>query len=230
MATRPLAAPARLRIPVLARLSESTLALGVGALLMLAALRLLPPYPQLAPFSAGAIARLPDVLAPLVVIALFLERATEVVMTAWRSERTKELEVALAREIARQGGGDARANPWAAKARLAAYRAQSQRLAFLTAGVLALVVSLMGVRAVEMIVEPGAVAGFTHRGQQTLFVGMDILITGLLLAGGADGIHKVVDAFTTFLDSTRQRVKVAGLPLGAPDPGASPAEDGPARG
>ena len=226
------AVPVRLRLPWVSRLSEGTLALGAGALLLLVALRFLPVYPQLAPFSDGAIARLPDVLAPLVVIALFLERATEVVMTAWRAERTKELELALSDELARHAAGNAAANPWGAKARLSAYRAQSQRLAFLTAVILALVVSMMGLRAVEMIVQPGAVAAFTHRGQQALFVWVDVVITALLLAGGAEGIHRIVDAFTSFIESTRQRAKATGGSPLPPSPNAGPggAEDAPAAG
>jgi hypothetical protein len=38
---------------------------------------------------------------------------------------------------------------------------------------------------------------------------LDVLITGALLSGGADAIHKVVSTFTTFMEATKSRVKGA---------------------
>ena len=39
-----------------------------------------------------------------------------------------------------------------------------------------------------------------------LFHSVDILITGGLIGGGSEGIHKVVVLITDFLDRTRERV------------------------
>lgn len=209
MVTRSSSVPARLWGRSLPSVGEGTIALGSGIALLVAAIQFMPRYPQLAAFSPDAVTRLPDVLAPLVVISLFLERAVEVIMTAWRAPQTRSLEASLAREMERHNAGAKNANPWAAQGRMAAYRAQSQRMAFFTSVVLALVVSMMGIRAIEMLVQAGTIQGFQDEGQRSLFVWVDIMVTALLLAGGADGIHKVIDAFTTFLDRTKQRVSGA---------------------
>jgi hypothetical protein len=39
---------------------------------------------------------------------------------------------------------------------------------------------------------------------------MDVLLTGMLLGGGADGLHKLVSIFTNFMDSTAQQAKRRG--------------------
>jgi len=36
---------------------------------------------------------------------------------------------------------------------------------------------------------------------------MDVLLTGAVISGGADGIHKIVAIFTSFADSTKNKLK-----------------------
>ena len=44
-------------------------------------------------------------------------------------------------------------------------------------------------------------------GQAPIFHGVDILITGGLLGGGSQGIHKIIALITDFVDVTRAKVK-----------------------
>lgn len=43
--------------------------------------------------------------------------------------------------------------------------------------------------------------------QKNAFSGMDVLLTGALLGGGANGIHKVRDLFLSYVDKARYRTK-----------------------
>jgi hypothetical protein len=164
----------------------------------------LPDYPVLTEFRAEALQAIPNVMAPLVILALFIERGVEVILAAWRaggaSQRESDMQMAMD-----QGTVD---EQWRARTDLDSYRADSQRLAFALAFVISLLISMMGVRAIEMLVGQNLLAGAPAE-QRTLFVRVDVLVTSLLLTGGAEGIHKVVNAFTTFLDSTQERMKKA---------------------
>jgi hypothetical protein len=64
------------------------------------------------------------------------------------------------------------------------------------------------VRALAAIVEHGhPEQGLWH---ERLFNVLDVLITGAILSGGADAIHKIVATFTTFMEATKMRAKGAG--------------------
>lgn len=177
--------------------------LGAATAVVIAIIALsLPSYPLLTQFRTEALQAIPNVLAPLVILALFIERGVEVVLAGWRAAgaTTRDTEMRMA---IREGTTD---EQWRAKASLDAYTAHSQRLAFLIAFIIALLISMMGVRAIEMLVGDNLVASAPPF-QRNLFVRVDILVTALLLTGGAEGIHKIVNAFTTFMESTKQKLK-----------------------
>lgn len=175
-----------------------------GTLLLYVAITL-PTYPELTRFRAEALQALPSVLAPLVVIALFIERAVEVVLAAWRADGAQVRRQAMRRAMK---GDDVDAQ-WAAKSACERYTIESQKIAFLISFVLAVLVSMMGIRAIEMLVSDDLVPT-SPLAQQRLFVWVDVLVTALLLTGGAEGIHKVVNAFTTFLELTQKNLRQAG--------------------
>lgn len=43
--------------------------------------------------------------------------------------------------------------------------------------------------------------------RQWMFLVVDVVLSGALLAGGADGIHQVVNAVTTFFSTTAQKTQ-----------------------
>jgi len=86
------------------------------------------------------------------------------------------------------------------------FATRTQRIAVGAAFLVSLLISMMGVRAIEMLVDPQLVASIPAA-QRNLFVRVDIVITALLLTGGAEGIHKVVSAFTTFMEATKSRLE-----------------------
>jgi hypothetical protein len=46
-----------------------------------------------------------------------------------------------------------------------------------------------------------------YDGQVLIFHVLDTILTGGLIAGGSDGIHKLTGVFTAFLEETRNQIK-----------------------
>lgn len=160
-------------------------------------------------FRADGIQNIANVLAPLVLIALFLERAVEVVISSWRDHEADRLEHVLKNATDPTSVAHA-------QLRLNRYKLDTQRLSFLVSLTLALVAALVGVRAIAPLLDSTAALGAA---QALWLMRFDVLITGLLLAGGAEGIHQIVTTFTTFLDSTRKRAEAAAPDGGTPGGG-----------
>jgi hypothetical protein len=159
--------------------------------------------PGLVRFADVTVADVGRIAAPLVLLALFLERALEVVVGAWREGDRQALELAcLSPEIdgeERQGRRGA----------LAAHRDTTRCIALLSSLTLGVLLSALGVRVLEQLVDADMLAALAEW-QQRSFAVLDVLVTGALLAGGADGLHKVVSAFTTFMEQSSQRIRAAG--------------------
>jgi hypothetical protein len=131
---------------------------------------------------------------PLVLIALFTERALEVFVTAWRGPAEKVLKTVEA------------ADGLEAKKEIAAYKGETQRIAF-TAGIaLGVLVSATGVRCLALLLYPDEIEALTGT-QMYLFNALDVLITGAVIGGGAEGIHKIVKVFTTFLETSSAKIE-----------------------
>ncbi|EKQ67710.1 hypothetical protein OsccyDRAFT_3998 [Leptolyngbyaceae cyanobacterium JSC-12] len=91
----------------------------------------------------------------------------------------------------------------------ALYKSETRRIALWLALFIGLLISGVGIRALETLVtiqefdqEP-----MFYNGQIFIFRSLDTLLTGGLIAGGSDGIHKLVRVFTTFLEETQTRIK-----------------------
>lgn len=204
MATTETEVPRAGRIATLIRGRETELTLALGALLIYWVVRQLPPIPAAVGFAPDALGDVASVLAPLVLVAMFIERAVEVINTASRAEGSAYLKASLKHAIERAGSDpEAAADVAAIRGSLTAYRAQSQRMAFLTSLVLATVVSMAGVRALAPLLD--LTAGPVGNQLRALTF-LDVGLTALLLAGGADGIHKIVSTFTTYMDATKAKV------------------------
>lgn len=140
----------------------------------------------------------------LVLIALFMERALEVFMTIWRGGTADELQIkvdATRRALEVAGAADVTTANSAlkdAEAELGTHKDGSRKKAFVSSTILGLLISYLGVRSLALVVEYGNMHGFTA---------LDIILTGLLLGGGADGLHKIVSVFTAYADATKTKVK-----------------------
>lgn len=151
-------------------------------------------------FSRDGIQNLGTVLAPLIAIALFIERCTEVVISTWRDDGAMVRQHAVAHATGE--------SVKFAQLELRRYKHLTQRYSFLVSLTLSLVAGLVGVRGVASLMDavPGDAA------QRDALAMFDILVTGLLLAGGADGIHQIVTTFTGFLDSSKAKMAPPAAP------------------
>ena len=142
------------------------------------------------PFSATEFVQM---MTPLLLVSLFVERGLEIFIKGSYGEGEERLEKMIAR-----GERDSEA--------LVVYKARTRRVAFAGAVLLCLTISAMGVRALEQLVDPPVLARFTDS-QLRVFRTVDVALTGLLLAGGADGLHKLVSLFLTQVDRLTQQAK-----------------------
>lgn len=168
----------------------------------------------------------PTVLAPLMLTALFIERAVEVLISPWRDPGADQRARALK---------DAKSNAAAIASQQAAaedysqYKGKTRRYAFAFALLLGTAAAMVGIRALWPFLDdpngkfiPATVS--TSNGvptvskaqgnpindpdnhhAKTAFIVVDVVLSALLLAGGANGIHSVVTTFTSFFDSNTQK-------------------------
>lgn len=89
------------------------------------------------------------------------------------------------------------------------YKSRTRKIALWSALFVGILVSGVGIRALETLVQFKELASkpLFYQGQLFIFRSLDTLLTGGLIAGGSEGIHKVVQVFTTFLEETQSRMK-----------------------
>lgn len=168
-----------------------------------------------------------QLLSSLFLISLFLERAIEVFITVWRGPEAKMLEtrmhaaqlVVADQKKAFQGTVDANKMQTAlqesdnAKEDFVQFKSATQRWALWTGFIMGLAISLVGVHTLNILVTQESYAALSSQ-QKSLFDIVDILITGGLVGGGSDGVHKILQLFFDFIDATSNRVNAPHPPAG----------------
>ena len=175
-------------------------------------------------FAALDLAGVTQILTNLAFVALVLERALEVFVTAWRGPGRADVDASLGRirgEMARvrkladgatvPGTGltkEARLLELATErnphtATLAKYKSDTQVIALRSAVVLGLLTAAVGYRALATVVDASSLGGLQAAG----FTLVDVLLTGGLLAGGSKGIHALTQVFGNYLDTMAEGAK-----------------------
>lgn len=145
-------------------------------------------------------------IAPLLLVSLFIERVLEVFLTTWRGPAAAQHDLKARKARVAAKAAEAQPALSSEEQALVAYKATTQRIAFLSGIAIGVIVSALGVRALGLFVDP-AVFRSLPAIQQQWFNAADVLLTGAVLGGGSDGLHKLVSVFTNFLDATAQRAK-----------------------
>ncbi len=164
--------------------------------------------PQGIPLNRIQPADVLQIIMVLFVIALFLERAMDVFLTTWRAPQSEQLavEIAALKENLEQRPNDEElmGQKREKEAELNQFKRTTRTIAMWTGFILGMIVALAGIRALFPLVDAH---GFQTipAWQQTLFRLLDVLITGGLLAGGSDGIHKLAEVYRAFMESTKQK-------------------------
>jgi len=144
----------------------------------------------------------------LFIVATFIERAVEVIVSTCRDAEANALEHAV---DTAQDKIDAQAKVapgavpnldplHAAQKELLDYRSATKELAMCISFVLSIFVSLAGVRAFGSIVDSVPSANW-------LFSVADIIVTGAVLAGGSDAIHQMMNVIMNFFDNAADKAK-----------------------
>jgi hypothetical protein len=151
---------------------------------------------QPAPLTLPAM-QIATLLSPLILVAAFIERAVEIIVSPMRDPGATPLRSRLAAEQA-MTPPDSQAVADAQKA-LADYQGVTQQYALSAAFVLGLLAAFVGVRALGVFL-PTPHDAFKGA-QLTAFTTYDVFLTAALLAGGASGLHSPINAFTSYFDS-----------------------------
>lgn len=145
-------------------------------------------------------------LGVLLIFALLIERTVEVFLSIWRSEESYKLQAVVQRLI---DGNTAPSDAALKKAQedLIKYKTQTQRWALPSSFILGLLLASFGVRIIDQFVVIADVHAANALGESQLwwFHIADIVLTAALLAGGADPIHKLMDAFRKFMEASSAR-------------------------
>jgi hypothetical protein len=150
-------------------------------------------------------------IAKLWAIAFFVERFVEVLLTPWREPERHRMTVRLKQAKAKHENGqpDSAGEISNCENDLCEYKGQTMQIAFLVALALGMTISAFGLRGLEFFVDPNSMRTCTSSMQMFVFRGLDVLVTGALLAGKAEGLHKMISVFTSQLDKAAERVKSA---------------------
>jgi len=216
-----------------ARAASRPAVLAVALVVLVSVILVAVLNPGLVRFWPMSAAEFLQTMAPVVLVSLILERALEVFVTASRGPTAAAAETALvkaARDLdgavkaleAAERPAEGRAPPpdavvaaargardekqaalAAARSAVSEHRSKTQRNAFLGGLALGVVVSALGVRILGLFVDP-AVFGSLPAAQQGWFNAADVVLSGAVLGGGADGLHKLVSVFTNYLDTVTQ--------------------------
>ncbi len=159
---------------------------------------------------------LPQLFGFLILISLFVERAIEFVLSLWRSaeadvldrniENIKEKLSKLTDET--EEGKVVKVNLLAeleqAEDERVDFKSDS-RLAALWIGVtIGVFVSLVGVRIMGSVFEP---PDSNHEFHSRVFILVDVLLTGFVLAGGSSAIHKIMSLYDSAMNRATENNK-----------------------
>jgi hypothetical protein len=177
-----------------------------------------PKYLPFWPFTAN------DVLLQLFylfVVALFLERAVEVIVTVWRGSGEQKLLTYIKilkqpaekkpekqmEELAAKTGKNLPRTLAEAERAHDSYSADTGRRAMPVTFVIGLLISTVGVRALQPFVDPAFFQKTLTANQQIFFSTMDVLVTGALLGGGSKGIHQIMELVIKVAEKRKNDIK-----------------------
>lgn len=148
-------------------------------------------------------------LAPLMLLAGLIERAVEVVITPWRDPDADEKSSKLAQaknQAAKPGATSDDQQALAdTQSDLNQYTGKTRQYAYAIALILSVCAATAGIRTIWPLVDTSAFKTPAFSAQQIVFVHwFDLLLTTLLLAGGATGLHAPINGFLSWAEKKKQ--------------------------
>lgn len=153
-------------------------------------------------------------LTTFFVLALFVERTLEVFITVWRGKETTKRENELQtvkQALAQSPAESALQEPMKEKTDwLVEYKCETQAIALRSGLVLGILIAAAGVRSFSTFVGGPVVPNptpFWSSVQTGTFYVLDVLVSGGIIGGGSNAIHKMMNVITEFFDATAKNMK-----------------------
>ncbi len=157
-------------------------------------------------------------IGSLLLVTVFLERALEVFVITWRGPRSNELDALIAQKAEQIAAESKRPErdpqklealnremEQLQKERLE-YKSDTQRMALWGGLLMGVIIGVAGLRVLSgLLTNLDKLQGI----QQIIFHATDVLLTGGLLAGGSDGVHKIYKVYSEFMDATASKAKAS---------------------
>jgi hypothetical protein len=105
-----------------------------------------------------------------------------------------------------QAATTAVANASTAAIAMTDYRGLTKQYAYAVSLLLGILIAYSGVRGLENLCVVNALSTVSW-GQKLMFEVVDVILSGAVMAGGANGIHSIVNLVTSFADTTSEKVK-----------------------
>ncbi len=149
-----------------------------------------------------------QILGTLLMLSAVLERALDVLLSIPRAEDSEKLRAAVDEQQRIVDEAQKQNTPVPqdminalekAKAVRAEFRAKTMRLAMVGGLVVGVVVSAIGFRVLQTLIDTTSLDEL-GRLQRSAFDFVDIVLTGAVLAGGSDGIHKLIEVYRRFTE------------------------------
>ncbi|MEC4723985.1 hypothetical protein HWQ46_00265 [Shewanella sp. D64] len=164
---------------------------------------------------ADPVEKAASLLGTLIFLSLFIERAIEVFLSAWRSTGADELDRTIAsRKLALEKFVSLQPDDVATQESTqyqnlsasleeiekerAEYRAGSRFISQWLGLGIGMMIAFIGIRIIGTIVEPPVLKG----SQKALFLIVDIVFTGAVLAGGSESINKIMKVYNNAMVQT----------------------------
>lgn len=168
-------------------------------------------------FNSVSAAAVVELLATIFVVTLFMERAQEVILTTMRARGSEQLELSIRKykrviqrkkKIAPDQPIDECFYDQLERARIEKmdYRAYTRVLALRLGLLFGLMISLAGVRSIGVLVDDAVLMQLSSM-QLSMFNVVDVLLTGGVMAGGSDGIHKMTELYRSYIEINVKRNK-----------------------
>ena len=155
-------------------------------------------------------------ITKLMLISAFMERTMEFFISVWRKTEkihmVKEVEnyenEISEMEVASASRKEKIMEMEILKRAMREYTGQTMRISMWISFVFGIAISAAGVRAIEPLFSIDIAAlEIKNVAQYHIFFFVDILLTGGLISGGSEGIHKIAATYNNFWDATAKRAR-----------------------
>jgi hypothetical protein len=188
-------------LPIFKYLPGSYIIIFLLGIVLALSLDLLPVFPVITLKKLDNIQIL-ELFNGVIWTVMIVERGLEVFIAVWRNGKVIDLE----QQIKKYKESKDTEKVLSIKDEISKYKNDTKKIATYTGFIIGIIVSLVGFRVLEPLLE---ITNITLP-QQRAFRILDIILTGLTISGGSNVFHSLISVFTDFLTVTRGKIKDSG--------------------